>query len=59
MLRNLKLEKKLKEIGVKDPAIFIKYNNLENKNIIDKHNISFWIIIGIVIITFIYMFMKL
>ncbi len=34
MLRNYKHEEKLKEMGVKDPKNFMRYQMLENKNIL-------------------------
>lgn len=49
MLRNYKQEEKLKEMGIKNPQQFMKYQMLENKNVIDKPNISFDFITGMIV----------
>jgi len=50
MIRNYKEEEKLKEMGVKDPQQFIKYQMLENTNINGYScDISFNFVIGIVL----------
>jgi len=50
MIRNYKQEEKLKEMGVRDPQQFIKYQMLEDNNINDYScAISFNFVIGIVL----------
>jgi hypothetical protein len=50
MIRNYKQEENLKEMGVKDPQKFIRYQMLENNNINDYSSpISFNFVIGIVL----------
>jgi hypothetical protein len=50
MIRNYKQEEKLKEMGVKDPQKFIRYQMLENNNInYYSSPISFNFVIGIVL----------
>ena len=50
MIRNYKTEEKLKEMGIKDPQSFIKYQMMENNNVEDNScGISFNFIIGLVL----------
>jgi hypothetical protein len=49
MIRNYKTEEKLKEMGIKDPQSFIRWEMLENKFIEENsHIISFNFVVGLI-----------
>jgi len=62
MIRNYKTEEKLKEMGIKDPQNFMRWEMLENKHIEKKSFvISFNFVVGLIVgvlitLMFVYVF---